>query len=289
MKLRVATVQFAPEKGAIEANITSLGSIVSQCAQDGVDLVVFPESATTSYYLQGGVDEQSMSAEELGEALSHSIVGLKEPIDVCIGFYERGDGRTFNSALYATFSPDGWELVHCYRKFFLPSYRVFDEKRYIQPGDEMGVFDTRFGKIGVLICEDLWHSALRTALALHGATILLVLVASPGRGFQGAEPSNIDRYRRMLQGAAEEHGSFVISSMLVGFEEGRGMAGGSRVFGPFGDELVCGPIQDEHIAVAEIDLEDCAIARSQMPLLDDLRQRLPQIVEFLEATTTESD
>lgn len=282
MKLRAATVQFAPEKGAIEANITRLGSIVSQCVQDGVDLVVFPESATTSYYLQGGVDEQSMSAQELGDGLRAAVAGLDRPVDVCLGFYERGDGRTFNSALYATFTPDGWEQVHCYRKFFLPSYRVFDEKRYIQPGDELGVFDTRFGRIGLLICEDLWHSALRTALALHGATTLLVLVASPGRGFQGVEPSNIDRYRRMLQSAAEEHGSFVIGSMLVGFEEGRGMAGGSRIFGPFGDELVCGPIQDEHIAVADLDIGDCSIARSQTPLLDDLRQRLPQIVEFFQ-------
>jgi predicted amidohydrolase len=82
----------------------------------------------------------------------------------------------------------------------------------------------------------------------------------------------------MLQAAAEEHGLFVVSSCLTGFESGKGLAGGSMIFDPFGRMLAEAPILEEAMIVAELDPELVRSARERSPLLRDLRRRLPDLL-----------
>lgn len=270
MGFRLACVQFRPDLGMVESNLDRIADCVRQAVkEEGADLVVFPETAVSGYYVQGGANENALTSDELGAALSRRLTGVTA--DVLVGFYERSDSQPYNSAGYFSFGPNGVTTVGVYRKFFLPTYTVFDEDRYVARGTELGLFETRFGRIGVLICEDAWHSVLGTLLALRGAQMVCTLIASPARGFQGGEPSNVDRYDRMLRGMAEEHGVFTASAMLTGFEGGKGLAGGSVVYDPFGERLVKGDLMDEHIVVAEIDFGKIELARSKAPLLADLR------------------
>ena len=109
---------------------------------------------------------------------------------------------------------------HVHHKFFLPTYGVFDEKRFVARGRTIDAFDTRFGRAAVLICEDVWHSISACVAALKGAQLVFVLSASPGRGFSGTEIGNIARWQFLLPGVAAEHSVFVVFSGLVGFEGG---------------------------------------------------------------------
>ncbi|MBI3721220.1 MAG: beta-ureidopropionase, partial [Fimbriimonas ginsengisoli] len=158
-----------------------------------------------------------------------------------------------------------------YRKFFLPTYGVFDEERFVSRGRELGVFDTSLGRIGVLICEDVWHSVLAALLALRGAQVVVVPSASPARGFSGELPDNLERYERMLRAVSEEHGVWCLNCQLCGFEGGKGFVGGSSVVDPFGRVAARSPVMDEHVLLAEIDLDQVQLARSQTPLVSDLQ------------------
>jgi predicted amidohydrolase len=245
--------------------------------EEGADLVVFPETAVSGYYVQGGSNENALTTEELRCSLADVTDGLPKPVDVLIGFYEKTDSQPYNSAAYLEIGQGGARTVGVYRKFFLPTYTVFDEDRYVARGTELGLFETRFGKIGVLICEDAWHSILGTLLAVHGAQMVCTIIASPGRGFQSGVPSNVDRYDRMLRAVSEEHGVYSVSAMLTGFEGGKGLVGGSVVYDPFGERLAQGDIFDEHLVVADIDFSTIEVARAKAPLLADLKGSWEQL------------
>jgi len=278
MKFDLGMVQFAPMKGQVDANLRRIAELITQASSEGVDLAVFPESAVTGYILEGGAIEHSLTSDQLVESLGKHLESVQTPIDAVVGYYETGSGQPYNSAAYMAWSGTDLKLVHNYRKFFLPTYGVFDEERFHAAGSDLGLVDSRFGKMGILICEDVWHSVLGTLLAVSGAEFVVVPSASPMRGIAADVPGNVQRYERMVKALAEEHGVFAAASMLIGFEGGKGFSGGSMVFDPFGDQLVSAPLGEQSISIATVDLEIGRLARSRTPLTNDLRTRWPEIV-----------
>ena len=98
---------------------------------------------------------------------------------------------------------------------------MFDEARFVDAGTELRAFDTRLGRIGMLVCEEMWHSLSATILALSGAELILVASASPARDFsphQEGRPGNLGRWDALAPAAATEHGLFVAVAQLVGSE-----------------------------------------------------------------------
>lgn len=281
MGFRLASVQFRPDMGQISDNLDRIAEIALQAtADEDADLVVFPETAVSGYYVEGGAVENAFFADDLRDELASRLGALNKPLDILIGFYEKAEGQPYNSAGYFEFSPGEAKTVGVYHKFFLPTYSVFDEDRFVAQGTQLGLFETRLGKFGVLICEDAWHSVLSTLLAMRGAQTICTLVASPARGFQGESPSNVDRYERMIRAMSEEHAVFAASSMLTGFEGGKGLVGGSVIFDPLGERLAKGDIFEEHIVVADIDLDMIEIARTKAPLLADLKANWQTILSL---------
>lgn len=271
MPFNVAAIQFSPEKGDVGANLDKIADNAKSASQQGADLCVFPESATTGYILEGGANENALTPEELFSGLESRLKGMPRPVDLLVGFYEKSGGQPYNSAAYIQLSPEESRIVHVYRKFFLPTYGVFDEERFHTRGRELGVFDTRLGRFGVLICEDVWHSVLSTLLAVAGAQVLLVPSASPARGFNGEKPGNVLRYERMLRSVSEEHGIYSVASMLTGFEGGKGFSGGSMVFDPFGAMVAQCPMGEDAMVLAEVDLDQVELAHTRTPLVGDLK------------------
>ncbi|MBL8087848.1 MAG: hypothetical protein JNM85_07230 [Chthonomonas sp.] len=276
----IASVQFAPDKAEVAKNLDRLAKIVRDASEAGAELIVTPETSVTGYYLEGGVLESALTAEALTQELGKRFAGHARPFDVLVGYYESHREDVFNSASYFEWSGTELRCIHTYRKFFLPTYGVFDEERFIARGHELGVFETRFGRVGVLICEDIWHSILPTLAAMAGATILLVPSASPARGFSGPNPGNWERYRRLLIATAEEHSVFCVNSMLCGFEGGKGFVGGGMVVGPNGDVLGQSPIGEEHVLLTEIHFDDVSVSRAGSPLLSDLRSAWSDVVRL---------
>jgi len=272
MAFKVACVQFAPVKAEVEKNLDTISDIVVQAESEGADLILFPEASTSGYFLEGGVLESSLTSQQLVSGLSNRLQHrLAGEIDVVLGFYENHEGTLYNSSAYVQVGNKNVKLIGVYRKFFLPTYGVFDEERFVTRGRDLGVFETRFGKVAVLICEDVWHGVLPTLCAVNGAQLILVPAASPGRGFSGSDVDNHDRYRRLFRGISEEHGVFCASAQLCGFEGGKGFIGGSMIVDPFGKVLAEGPLAQEFLLLADIDPYLVAISRAQSPLLSDLQ------------------
>jgi NAD+ synthetase len=280
--LRVALVQFKPTKAEVSANVEAIQrTIASQ--SNSTDLIVFPETSLSGYFLEGGVAESAVTTEEL--------IGLmgspsdRSP-DVVIGFYERWRRRLYNSAVYLEAREGRWKARHVHRKMFLPTYGVFDEARFVEPGTDVQAFETRFGRIGMLICEDMWHSLPAAILALGGAELLVVPSASLARDFSpaGGRSRNLERWEQITSGAALEHGIFVIVAQLVGSEGGKLFFGGSIAVGPDGSFLARGPLLEEAVTLSSLDAGSINRSRMASPLLSDLEQMLPHLQRSLEST-----
>ena len=282
--LRVALVQFKPKKADTRANLERVAGIVAQ-ESPHADVVVFPEAALSGYFLEGGVAEASVTVEQMVEVLGTPPDGAA---DVVVGFYERWRRRLYNSAAYLEPSGDSWSVRHVHRKMFLPTYGVFDEARFVEPGRDVKAFETRFGRFGILICEEAWHSLPATILALDGAELLIVVSASPARDFapSGAgRPANLDTWDRLAPAMASEHGVFVVVAQLTGSEGGKVFPGGSVAVGPDGQILVRGPLLEESVTVAALDASALDRARVASPLLSDLEQVIPQLQRSLDRVT----
>ena len=288
--IRLALSQFRPSKGEYAQNVSRIGAVVGQAAQldPKPDLVVFPETATSGYFVEGGVKELAVTAGTLARDLAASYHG--PAIDVVVGFYERFQNHIYNSALYVTLGSKKPEVRHVHRKVFLPTYGVFDEERFVDRGqDGVRSFETGWGgKAAILICEDAWHSLAATVAALEGAQLVIVPSASPARGLGEVEdcegeslPASVIRWERIVRGIAEEHGVFVALANLVGFEGGKGFPGASAVIDPTGRVLARGPLFEEALLTADIDLDSLTTARSDSPLLADLQSALPVLTRSL--------
>lgn len=290
-KIHVLLAQIKPKKADYAHNLNRVADLFSTIHEQKltVDVLCLPETAMSGYFLEGGVREAAVAPEtlfaDLQAAYRERLSGRSgmPPLDIALGFYESHQGKLYNSAMYATLGdhPESG-IRHVHRKFFLPSYGVFDEKRFVARGRNFEAFPTRFGvPVAVAICEDLWHSISGTILALKGAQVIFTLSASPGRGFEGDIADNARRWRQLLVNVAEEHGVWVTNTGLVGFEGGKGFVGVSTVIDPFGKSRVEGPLGDEALILGEISLDDIAIARASAPLLSDLESSLADIVQEL--------
>src|SRR5881296_3581352 len=286
---RLAIAQIRPTKGEYAANLQRIGGVLAQLAQlePRVDLLIFPETSTSGYFVEGGVRDVAVTAGTLFRDLSLQHEAAKAlPIDVAVGFYEVFQNRFYNSCLYASLGSASPGIRYVHRKVFLPTYGVFDEERFVERGREVHAFDTGWGRVAILICEDAWHSITGTIAALEGAQVILVPSASPARGTgideEGTRlPASVVRWERILRTLAEEHGVYVAYASLVGFEGGKGFPGGSVVVSPGGQIVLRGPLFEEAVLTYDIDLDELTRARADAPLLADLEVNLPHLVKSL--------
>ncbi len=279
-QLRVGLAQFKPKKADVESNLSRIRDVVSEQA-GAVDLLVFPEASLSGYFLEGGVSEAARTAMDVAKELGPPP---EEAPDVVLGFFERHRRRLHNSVVYLTVGEEGFGVAHVHRKMFVPTYGVFDEARFVEAGKNVQAFDTRFGRVGLLICEEMWHSLPPTILAVGGAELIIVVSASPARDFTpGGEgrPHNLSRWDALAPATALEHGVFVVVSQLVGSEGGKVFPGGSIAVGPDGSVLARGPLFEAGVTVAQLESAALDRARVASPLLADLEQTLPHLQRAL--------
>jgi len=283
----LALAQFQPRKGDYAGNLARIGAVLAQAASldPRPQLVCFPESAMTGYFLEGGVREHAVTAGRLAADL-HRVYGDGPPIDVCIGFYEVWRNKLYNSALYLSLGETTPLVRHVHRKVFLPTYGLFDEERFVENGREIRAFDTPWGRAAILVCEDAWHSLTGTIAALDGAQLIIVPSAPPARGAwpktdEVPGPASVSRWERLTRDMADEHGVYLALANLVGSEAGKQFPGCALVAGPKGDVRVRGPLWEEALVVATIDLADVTRARADQPLIADLETMMPHLRDSL--------
>lgn len=284
-RVRAAIVQTKPRKGRYRENLETLGAVFEQLVEASPpDLVVLPESALTGYFLEGAVYELALPQERFADDLARTWCEAAggRPVQLICGFFENDGGTYYNSAMLLSIGAAGDRTIaHVHRKLFLPTYGVFDEARFLSRGRRLQTVQTPFGRLAMLVCEDVWHSIVPTIAALKGARIIAVVSAAPGRGVESAEAdelASITRWREILQGAAAEHGVYVLYAGLAGFEGGKGMTGSSCVIDPRGRMLAQAPALGACILRATLDLREIDLARASFPLLGDLSAVLPDLL-----------
>ena len=293
--LHIALAQFRPRKRDLPGNLRRVGEVLAQATalEPRPDVVHFPETSLSGYFVEGGVRELSLTLDEAARRLNESFRAAApgaQTIDVVIGFYEEFAGNLHNSVMYVRLNgDDGVDAVvlHVHRKNFLPTYGLFDEERFVERGYGVRAFDTPWGRAAMLICEDAWHSLTGLIAALDGACLIFVSSAAPARGVLEhtdglSVPGSVARWDRLIRDIAEEHGVYVSLSNLVGSEGGKMFQGASLIMGPRGDTRARAPLWDEALLTATIDLDDIVRARADAPLLSDARAMLPSLRKELD-------
>lgn len=246
-------------------------SLVTKAKQQGADLVIFPELSLTGYTMRDQI-------YELAETIpGHSTTAL-EKLAKKTGTYivfgmpelsEKTQATVYNTSVLV--GPDGF--IGKYRKMYLPTHSVFEEKRYFRPGYQTAVFETELGKIGLIICYDIFFPEVSRLTRLKGAQLIVCISASPAtrRTF----------FEILTAARAIENTVFLAYVNLVGIEDGLQFWGGSRLVGPNGKPLVQAKYDEEDLVVGEISYADIRPTETFVPILKDLR---PELFDKLKET-----
>jgi NAD+ synthase (glutamine-hydrolysing) len=271
MKLNLALAQINTRLGRVEDNLEKHMAYIKEAQAGGADLLLFPELSLTGYVLQDLVPVVA-HRPTADDPVFRPLLEASRRIDLVVGFVEEDRrNRFFIASAYLSRG----EVVHVHHKVYLPTYGLFDEGRFFALGDEVRAFDTRFGRVGMLICEDFWHASPPYLLWLDGADLLLFSSASPGRGLNEAPQLESARWVDHINRAyASLYTAFVAHTNRVGFEDGLNFWGGAAVYDPNGEELARGPHHQEALTQVELDLNQLHRTRSRLPLLRDERTAL---------------
>ena len=266
--MRVVMGQFDATRGDVEANLARMDELITT---SGADLVVFPELYLTGYHAR---DEHQRLAETLdGPHVQQVAAAAKASgATVVFGMPERDPKRrgiVYNSSVVAR--PDG--TVDSYRKWSLPNFGPFEERMFFGHGDRLPVFDTPVGRLGLLICYDIFFPEICKAYAIQGADILVCISASP----------TTSRYlfTALATARAIENACAFIYCNLVGSQIQLTFWGGSHIVGPRGEVTVQGPAYDEAIVEGEIDLKEIELSRPLRPTVRDTRREAFELIRDL--------
>ncbi len=272
--ITVALAQMAPRLGALDENLERHHELISEARHEGADLVVFPELGLTGYLLQDLNAEVAMRRDDPRlVALAQAADGLA----AIVSFVEESeDHRLFIAAALL----EAGAVHHVHRKVFLPTYGLFDERRFFAPGSRLrAVTSERLGlRLGLSVCEDFWHMATPQLLALDGAQVLVNVSSSPGRDVASVNEAGLGTatsWRTLNRTYAQLTTSYVIFVNRVGVDESITFWGGSEVVSPTGQTVFAAPVHDEGLYLATLDPVAIRRERIATPLLRDER---PEVV-----------
>jgi len=270
-KFKVALAQISCKRGDKAENIKRIESRVTKAKQQGADLVIFPELSLTGYTMRDQI-------YELAETIPGHSTTVLEKLAKKTGTYivfgmpelsEKTQATVYNAAVLV--GPYGF--IGKYRKMYLPTHSVFEEKRYFRPGYQTAVFETELGKIGLIICYDIFFPEVSRLTRLKGAQLIVCISASPAtrRTF----------FETLTAARAIENTAFLAYVNLVGIEDGLQFWGGSRLVGPNGKVLVKAKYDEEDMVIGEINYADIRPTEAFVPILKDLR---PELFDKLKET-----
>ena len=273
MKFKLALSQMNTVLGDVRANLDKHLQIINQACDQGADLLVFPELSLTGYILQDLVPEVALRPDGDNE-IFRPLIQASRKIDMVVGFVQEDErNRFYIASAYLS----GGKVVHVHQKIYLPTYGLFDESRFFAWGDQVRAFDTRFGRVGILICEDFWHASLPYILWQDGADLMIFTSASPGRGLSEQDQLDTARWVDHINRAyASLFTTFVAHTNRVGYEDGLHFWGGAMVYDPNGEVIARAPQHEEALLVQQIDLRQLHRTRIRLPLLRDERTALVQ-------------
>jgi predicted amidohydrolase len=263
-KFKIALSQISCKREDKAENMRKMEETAAKAKNRGADLVIFPEFSLTGYVVRDQVYEL---AETIPGPSTKTMETVAKKANAYIVFgmpelSQRTRATIYNTAVLV--GPEG--LVGKYRKMYLPTHSVFEEKRYFRPGYQASALDTELGKIGLVICYDIYFPEVTRLTRLKGAQLIVCISASPGvrRAF----------FETLTMARAIENTAFLAFVNLVGIEDGLQFFGGSRVVGPNGKVLVNARYDEEDLVMCDIDYADIKPIETFVPTLRDVRPEL---------------
>lgn len=263
-KIKLALAQIRSKRENKKANLLKIEEFTMKAKEQGADLVIFPELSLTGYVLHDQVYElaeaipgiSTKKVEELAKKTRmHIIFGMPE-------LSEKTEATIFNTAVFV--GPNGF--IGKFRKMYLPTHSVFEEKRYFRPGYQTAAFNTSVGNVGLLICYDIFFPEVCRLTRLKGAELMVCISASPA--------VRRNYFEIFTAARALENTAFLAYVNLAGVEDGLQFWGGSRLLGPKGNLLAKAKYDEEDLVVCEVDYRDIRPAETFIPTLRDLRPEL---------------
>lgn len=261
---KIALAQMGCRQADKEKNLKKIQEMAIKAKKSGAELIVFPELCVTGYVIR---DQLYELAETVPGPSTHRIIDLAKKTGTHIAFgipelSQKAKATIFNTAVLV--GPQG--LIGKYRKMYLPTHSVFEEKRYFRPGYQTAAFDTNLGKIGLIICYDLFFPEVSRLTRLEGAQLIVCISASPAirRAF----------FETLTTARAMENTAFLAYVNLVGIEDGLQFWGGSRLIGPQGRILTKAKYDEEDLVIGEVDYTELRSIEPFVPTLRDLRSEL---------------
>jgi predicted amidohydrolase len=257
MKRRIAIAQVDAAVGNLKKNIEHHIRFVNKAIAKKAHIVVFPELSLTGYSVKDLNWDLALRAEP-GPHFTE-LLKLSKKITIIAGAVEEAENfGIYNSALLFE---DG-NVYSAHRKRYPPTYGMFEEMRYFSQGNDVRVFHSKHGRLGILICEDMWHLSLPYILAHDGADMIISLTASPTRLSGNAEELSAASVNHEQHRAyARLLSTYVIFANRVGVEDGVNFWGGSQIVGPNGVTVASGKLFEEDLITAEIDENEIRRAR----------------------------
>jgi predicted amidohydrolase len=258
----------------MERNLALHIEQIEAARRQHADLIVFPELSLTGYFIRDMVPDLAISPE--GPEIRR-LIEAAGPMALVVGLVEESPRhRFYNASLWA----EGGRVVHVHRKVYLPTYGLFDEQRYFAAGERFLAFNTvRFGRVGILVCEDFWHLSAAAIMQAEEVDLLICAANSPARGVDGEKVRTAETYEQLAKTFAQLLGAAVVVVNRVGFEDGLCFWGGSMAVGPNGQSVAQAPMFDPALCVAGFDPAELRRQRLMVPLARDERL-LVTIEEF---------
>lgn len=268
-EITIALGQISCKIGDKKHNIETMKRITRQAKKAEADLVAFPELALTGYVVRDRAYELAEPVPNGASVRQIEEIAKKENIHIILGMIERSAKARavlHNTALLI--GPKGY--IGKYQKMYLPTHSVFEEKRYFRPGYQTPVFETEIGKLGMIICYDVYFPEVTRMLTLKGAKLVVCISASPSvrRGF----------FETLTAARAMENTVFVAFVNLAGIEDGLQFWGGSRIIAPSGSLISQAKYDEDDLITARINYSDLMRVQAWVPTLRDLR---PEIFDSL--------
>jgi predicted amidohydrolase len=263
-KIKIALAQISSQREDKKANLKKIEALTIKAKEQGCDLVIFPELSLTGYVVKDQIYEL---AETIPGSTIQKIETLakKTGLHIIFGMPElskKTKATIFNTSVLV--GPKGF--IGKYRKMYLPTHSVFEEKRYFRPGYQAAAFDTDIGRIGLCICYDIFFPEVFRLTRLMGAQLIVCISASPAvrRGY----------FEILTSARALENTAFLAYVNVAGLQEGLQFWGGSRMVSPGGDVITMAKYDEEDFVVCEIDFNDMKNFETWIPTLRDLRPEL---------------
>lgn len=233
--VKVALAQFRPKLSP-----DNLRSHWFLAQSTDADIVIFPELSMNGYKIKDALLEDAFEVDYFRQLRT---VGK----DIVLGAAIKEGAKIYNSALYI----DKKEIF-IHRKVHLPTYGLFEEGRFFFAGNRFETFETRAGKTAMLICEDAFSGEAFQFIAREKPDLTIVLAASPARGFKEGGLIIEEQWEAILKSLAILSGGYVAFCNRVGFEDGLGFWGGSRLINPIGEVEVRAPYFEEVVVEGEL-------------------------------------